>query len=122
MTDNKYNELVLDSHRVIKELEEEIESLRAENKRLNRFIKALKLNNSALTLERNQLVDELDSIKSMSMFEFGNRYCSSESLEADSHAIARSLLGKPMTESDIAEEKFITEGEAHYTTFAGDDY
>ena len=122
MTDNKYNELVLDSHRVIKELEEEIESLRAENKRLNRFIKALKLNNSALTLERNQLVDELDSIKSMSMFEFGNRYCSSESLEADGHAIARSLLGKPMTESDIAEEKFITEGEAHYTTFAGDDY
>ena len=122
MTDNKYNELVLDSHRVIKELEEEIESLRAENKRLNRFIKALKLNNSALTLERNQLVDELDSIKSMSMFEFGNRYCSSESLEADGHAFARSLLGKPMTESDIAEEKFITEGEAHYTTFAGDDY
>jgi len=122
MTDNKYNELVLDSHRVIKELEEEIESLRAENKRLNRFIKALKLNNSALTLERNQLVDELDSIKSMSMFEFGNRYCSSESLEADGHAFPRSLLGKPMTESDIAEEKFITEGEAHYTTFAGDDY
>jgi len=109
----------------LEELKGFIESskrLSYENERKTRFIKALKLNNSALTLERNQLVEELDSIKSMSMFEFGNRYCSSESLEADGHAFARSLLGKPMTETDIAEEKFIADGEAHYATFCGDDY
>ena len=111
----------------LEELKGFIESskrLSYENERKTRFIKALKLNNSALTLERNQLVEELDSIKSMGMFEFGNRYCSSESLEADGHAFARSLLGKPMTETDIAEEECIANGEAHYNKFAflGDDF
>ena len=66
--------------------------------RQTRFIEALKLSNSKLTLERNELCDkvaaqsrELSDIKSMSMFEFGNTYCSSESLEADGKAFARSL-------------------------------
>lgn len=66
--------------------------------RQTRFIEALKLHNSELTLERNKLCDrcmaqsqELKDIKAMSMFEFGNTYCSTESLEADGHAFARSL-------------------------------
>jgi hypothetical protein len=42
-----------------------------------------------------ELSRELQTIKQMSMFEFGNKYCSSESLEADGHAFARSLgVGK----------------------------
>ena len=98
--------------------------LTRKTERQTRFIKALKLNNSKLTVERNQLQNELDHIKSMSMFEFGNKYASDESLEADGRAFARSLLGKPMTKADIEEEKMIADGEAHYERFAflGDDF
>ena len=67
--------------------------LARKTERQTRFIKALKLNNSKLTVERNQLQNELDHIKSMSMFEFGNQYASDESLEADGKAFAKSLLG-----------------------------
>lgn len=74
-------------------LEFENEQLKARNEFLERCVKALKLNNAKITLERNQALDELRQIKQLSMFEFGNRYCSSESLEADGHAFARSLLG-----------------------------
>ena len=59
--------------------------------RQTRFINALKLNLSKTTQERNQLCDKLHEIQNLSMFEFGNRYCSQESLEADGHALARSL-------------------------------
>ena len=59
--------------------------------RQTRFINALKLNLSKTTQERNQLCDKLHEIQNLSMFEFGNRYCSSESLEVDGHAFARSL-------------------------------
>lgn len=61
--------------------------------RQTRFIRSLKLQNEELTEECNALLDELTTIKNMSMFEFGNTYCSSESLEADGHALARALLG-----------------------------
>ena len=40
------------------------------------------------------LEEELEDIKSLSMFEFGNKYCSSESLEEAGHALAESLLGR----------------------------
>ena len=73
----------------------EIEDLEYQVDKLNRMKNGLRINNSALTLERNTLLDELTRIKNMSMFEFGNTYCSSESLEADGHAFARSLgVGK----------------------------
>jgi len=77
----------------IKELEAENEKLEAKTKRQRRMINGLRINNSSLTLERNKLIAELQEIKGMSMFEFGNKYCSNESLEADGHAFARSLLG-----------------------------
>ena len=90
------------------------DELARQTERQSRFIKALKLNNSQLTVERNELQKELNHIKSMSIFEFGNKYASDESLEADGKAFARSLLGKPMTKADIEEENFIAEGEAEY--------
>lgn len=99
--------------------------LARKTERQTRFIKALKLNNSQLTVERNQLQNELDHIKSMSMFEFGNKYASDESLEADGRAFAKSLLDKP-TKTDIEEETFIAEGEAEYertwNIAGGDDF
>ena len=95
----------------------EIEDLECKVDRLNRMKQGLRINNSALTLERNTLLDELNRIKSMSMFEFGNTYCSDESLAADGKAFARSLLGKPTTE-----EEAIANGEEHYAKFCGDDY
>lgn len=100
------------------------DKLARKTERQNRFIKALKINNSQLSVERNNLQNELDEIKSMSMFEFGNKYASDKSLEEDGRAFARSLLGKPMTKADIEEEEFIANGEAHYEKFAflGDDF
>ena len=52
--------------------------------RQSTFIRALKLENEELT-------HELEHIKQMSMFEFGNTFCSDESLEQDGHALARAL-------------------------------
>lgn len=69
------------------------EELQARNEFLERMVKALKLNNAKITRERNEALDKLHQIQQMSMFEFGNRYCSNESLEADGKAFARSLLG-----------------------------
>ena len=81
-------------------LREANEELRARNEFLERCVKGLKLNLSKTTLERNHfcnkantLSKELSDIKQLSMFEFGNLYCSSESLEADGHRLARELLG-----------------------------
>ena len=122
------SKLILKVH----ELELKLAELEAENTKLsnrirfqNRMINGLKLNNGDLTLERNRLSEkcdkqskELQDIKNMSMFEFGNTYCTSESLEADGHAFARSLLGKPMTDEDLA----IEAAENGYKPYNGDDF
>ena len=86
------------SHKEIVAIIESNKELARKCERQTRFIEALKLSNSQITLERNKLCDkcnrqakELHDIKNMSMFEFGNTYCTSESLEADGHAFARSL-------------------------------
>ena len=103
--------------------------LENEVNRKERMVNGLRVNLQATTAERNRLCDkcnaqskELQNIKQLSMFEFGNLYCSNESLEADGHAFARSLLGKPATPADIAEETAIANGEKHYAIFNGDDY
>ena len=67
--------------------------LEKRNDFLERKCNALMLNNRALTEERNRLQAELDRVKSMSMFEFGNKYATSESLEAEGRAFAKALLG-----------------------------
>ena len=106
----------------IEDLILENEALEARNEFLEKCVKALKLNLSKTTQERNQLCDKLHEIQNLSMFEFGNRYCSSESLEADGHAFARSLgIGV-----DNAEDDFIAQGEKHYNDTwniaCGDDF
>ena len=142
MTENIENIVKVDSKsfadmckRII-ELEEKNKNLELDNdflqKKLefkDRMINGLKLNLHKTTDERNRLCDkcnaqskELQDIKQLSMFEFGNLYCSNESLEADGHAFARSLLGKHATAADIAEETAIANGEKHYAIFNGDDY
>ena len=68
--------------------------LLSENSRLRHLKNGVKLNNSKLTIERNKLLNELDRIKSMSMFEFANTYCSNESLEEAGHMLAKDLLGR----------------------------
>ncbi len=77
----------------IKDILLENEALKARNEFLERMVEGLKIHNQKITKERNAAIDELQTIKNMSMFEFGNTYCSSESLETDGHAFARSLLG-----------------------------
>ena len=68
--------------------------LLSENSRLRHMKNEVKLNNSKLTIERNKLLNELDRIKSMNMFEFGNKYCSTEDLKEAGHQFARDLLGR----------------------------
>ena len=68
--------------------------LLSENSRLRHMKNGVKLNNSKLTIERNKLLNELNRIKSMSMFEFANTYCSNESLEEAGHMLAKDLLGR----------------------------
>lgn len=80
-------------HKIVKQQEETIQEKNKTISNITRTKLGLKLNNQELTKERNALVDELNHIKSMSMFEFGNTYTSSESLEADGRAFARALLG-----------------------------
>ena len=79
--------------RSVKDLLLENEALEARNDFLERCVRALKLNNAKLTDERNQYLDELTTIKGMSMFEFGNKYGTEESLSEDGRAFARALLG-----------------------------
>lgn len=50
--------------------------------------------NMMLRKQVHDLTQELNTIKQMSMFEFGNKYCSSEELEEAGHQLARDLLGK----------------------------
>ena len=73
------------------DLEVENKELKARNEFLERCVKGLKLNINQVTTERNEALDKLHKIQQMSMFEFGNTYCSDASLEADGHALARSL-------------------------------
>lgn len=80
------------------ELEEENKSLKMDNDFLQRkleqkerMLKGVKLNNSSLTLERNNAIDELNRIKALGMYEFASKYCTSDELEEAGHALARSL-------------------------------
>ena len=102
MRDERDNLILIDGdYYSINEIRGLIESnrdLTIRCERQARFIRALKECNKELTNERNKICDkymeqsrELKNIKSMSMFEFGNKYCSSESLEADGHAFAKAL-------------------------------
>ena len=101
-TENRNELIFIDgeyySHKEIVAIIESNKELAKKSERQSTFIRALKLSNSKLTLERNELCDkchrqskELQDIKQMSMFEFGNTYCTSETLEADGHAFARAL-------------------------------
>jgi len=87
--------------------EKYIQELEARNSFLERCVNALKLNNKALTQERNELIEQnrfLDAkckayhqevleITSMSMFEFAELYCNDKQLEADGKSFAKALLG-----------------------------
>ena len=84
-------ELILDAHETVKELEEKNQQLRDQLSRTTRFKMGLKLRNRKLTEERNELIEELNTIKSMDMWEFANKYCSDSQLEEAGHALARSF-------------------------------
>ena len=115
-----------------------IQNIEHENMRLNRMVAGLKINNRALTEERNKLIKD-NQIMSHELTYF-KEYCADLEAEiADMKntlryltsreagiAFARELLGKPMTEADLAEEKAIADGENHYykmgTALYGDDF
>ena len=81
-----------------KAMKEQIATLEHQLSREKRFKDAVKLNNSKLTLERNALIEEntslrqeLNKIKELSMYEFADKYCTSEELEEAGHQLARRL-------------------------------
>lgn len=78
----------------ISRLESEKRLLESKLARKEMMLKGLKLNNSALTLERNNALDELSKIKAMNMYEFGAKYNTSEQQEEAGRAFAREMLGR----------------------------
>ena len=130
------------------EIQEQNEELKARNEFLERCVEALKLNLSAVTLERNKLVDkvhfldqkcnayhkEVLEITHMGMWDFADKYCSDSQVEADARLFAKELLHSRVTgeyknnelAARIAEEEFINQGEAHYERTwninCGDDF
>ena len=73
------------------QLTKENTELQARNDFLQRMCNGVKLNNSKLTQERNNAVDELNRIKALGMYEFADKYCTSDELEEAGHQLARSL-------------------------------
>lgn len=118
----------------IAELEAENSKLILENERLTRMKNGLKLNNSKLTQERNDLIDEnfkrieesnrlfgeLQDIKSLSMFEFADKYCNDDELEKAGRQLAHELITarNNMTNEDLA----IEAAENCHVPYSGDDF
>ena len=145
MKDNKDELILIDgeyySHQELVAFIESNRELAQRGERQTRFIKALKLNLSKTTLERNEFCDkanrltkELQDIKSMSMWEFADKYCSDSQMEEDAKLFAKELLHSRVTgeykdnekAAVIAEEGFINNGEALYERTwninCGDDF
>lgn len=111
-------ELILEIRRLKQDLDEvkiHEEMLVKENKFLDKQNRALKLRCSKYCLQISDLEAEIKDMK------FTHKMLNSE--EAG-RAFAQELLGKPMSKTDIEEEEFIANGEAHYEKFAflGDDF
>jgi hypothetical protein len=113
---------------------ESAQELGRKTERQTRFIKALKLNNAKLTQERNELIDEnfkrieesnrlfgeLQDIKSLSMFEFADKYCNDDELEKAGRQLAHELITarNNMTDEDLA----IEAAENCHVPYSGDDF
>ena len=91
------------------ELEEENKSIKLDNDFLQRQNNALKLRCSKYAIENRELTDEINDLR------FTHKYLTSE--EAGK-AFARSLLGKPMTDDELA----IEAAENGYKPYVGDDF
>lgn len=122
----KIKDTILEIQEENEELKTQIEFLSKENRRLLEEHRDLteKVNwqnrqIQALQFKRGSLNKELEEIKSLSMFEFADKYCSSESLEEAGHAFARSLgVGVRMTADEVA----IDEAENRHDVYVGDDF
>ena len=113
---------------------ESAQELGRKTERQTRFIKALKLHNAKLTEERNELIDEnfkrieesnrlfgeLQDIKSLSMFEFADKYCNDDELEKAGRQLAHELITarNNMTNEDLA----IEAAENCHVPYSGDDF
>jgi hypothetical protein len=121
MRDNRDELILIDgeyySHNEIRGLIESNHELAVKCERQTRFINALKLNNGALTVERNNLIEENRELKyklnHVTLWDL-----SPEAQEEAGHALARSLLGKPMTDDEVA----IEAAENGYKPYVGDDF
>ena len=102
-------ELILEAHETVKELEEKIDELTIDNDFLQRQNNALKMRCSNYCLQVRDLESEIADMK------FTRKYLTSE--EAGK-AFARELLGKPMTEEELA----IEAAENAYIPYVGDDF
>ena len=101
----------------VKDLLQENEELHAQIEFLQKQNSALRFRCATYSRKNMELEAEIRDMK------FTRDYLTSEDA---GKAFARELLGKPMTESDIAEEEFISNGEALYEATwninCGDDF
>lgn len=86
--------------KTIRELREENETLKEKVSIQRRMIDGLKLCSSKSSLEHNEMADEirrlsqeLQTIKSMGVWEFANKYCTDEENSEAGKQLAKSLLG-----------------------------
>lgn len=92
---SKVNNLILENEALrekVESLQDIIDDLEHKTKRQRRIINGLKINNSALTLERKKLLEELTRYKNMGLWEFANTL-SDEEQEKAGHEFAQQLLG-----------------------------
>lgn len=94
------------------------EKLILENKELKRQLDEATDENLKRIEESNRLFCELQDIKHMGVWEFANKYCSDEQNAEAGKQLARSLLGKPMTEEELA----IEAAENAHVPYVGDDF
>lgn len=76
----------------IKTLEKENEELKTQNRELKKKYDDFYVNDYLKRIDEcNDLFCELQDIKSLSMWEFANKYCTDDELEQAGHELARSL-------------------------------
>lgn len=70
-------------------------------------------------IHEEMLVEELETIKNMGMFEFADKYCTEKDHIEAGHQLARSLgVGVRMTDAEVAIDK----AENCYIPYTGDDF
>lgn len=125
----KIKDTLLEIQEQNEELQAQIKFLQQENNRLLKEHRDLTEENSFYKRQVNgsrfriaDLRKELDRVTSLGMWDFANEFCSDSQIESDARLFAKELIHTRVTDeykdnekaAAIAEEEFISNGEALY--------